>query len=57
MYTKHQYMQESVCESTVIIYIPTKKYKYTVIVKHDPILHEDYITKGAKVIFTRYKNW
>ena len=31
MYVKHQCMQESECGSTVVIYIPTKKYKYMVI--------------------------
>ena len=31
IYAKYQYMQESKCGSTVVIYIPTEKYKYMVI--------------------------
>ena len=37
MYAKHQYMQESECESTMIIYIPIKQYEYTIIIECDPI--------------------
>jgi len=38
IYAKHQYMQESECESTVVIYIPTEKYKYIVITESNTIL-------------------
>ena len=31
IYAKHQYRQESECESIVVIYIPKEKYKYIVI--------------------------
>jgi len=33
-----------------------KKYKYTVIKKHDPILHENYLTKRRKSMFTSIDN-
>ena len=39
IYAKHQYRQESECGSTVVIYIPTEKYKYMVITEGDTILH------------------
>jgi len=45
---KHQYIKESKCESTVVIYIPTEKYKYIVITENDTILQEYYITKEYK---------
>jgi len=35
---KHQYRQESECRSTVVIYIPTEKYKYMVITESNTIL-------------------
>jgi len=35
-------------ESTVVIYIPTKQYKYLVIIEHNLISHQYYITKGHK---------
>jgi len=31
IYAKHQYMQESECVNTIVIYILTEKYKYIVI--------------------------
>jgi len=40
IYTKYQYMQESECGSTVVIYIQTEKYKYIVITESDTILQE-----------------
>jgi len=40
MYAKHQYMQESEYESTVVIYILIKLYNYIVITERDPKLHE-----------------
>jgi len=50
IYTKHQYRQESECESIVVIYIPTEKYKYMVITESDTILQEYYITRKYKRI-------
>ena len=38
IYAKHQYREESECGSTVVIYIPTEKYKYMVIKESDTIL-------------------
>ena len=38
IYAKHQYRQDSECESTVVIYISTEKYKYMVITDSDTIL-------------------
>ena len=38
IYAKYQYMQESECGSTVVIYIPIDKYKYMVITESDTIL-------------------
>ena len=48
IYAKHQYRKESECESTVVIYIPTEKYKYMVISESDTILQEYYITRKYK---------
>jgi len=49
MYAKHQYSQESECESTVVIYIPIEKgYKYIVITRCNLKLHEYYITRRRK---------
>ena len=48
IYAKHQYRKESECESIVVIYIPTKKYKYMDITESDTILHEYYITRKYK---------
>jgi len=48
IYAKHQYMQESECESTMVIYIPTEKYKYMIITESDTILQEYYITRKYK---------
>ena len=31
IYAKHQYMQESECESTVVVHFPIEKYKYMVV--------------------------
>jgi len=45
---RNQYTQESVCESIVVIYIPTEKYKYIVITESDIILQEYYITREYK---------
>jgi len=41
-------MQESECGSTIVIYIPTKKYKYMVITESDTILQVYYITRKYK---------
>ena len=48
IYAKHQYRQESEYGSTVVIYIPTEKYKYMVITESDIILQEYYITRKYK---------
>jgi len=48
MHVKHQYIQESEYEIIIVIYIPIEKYKYKVITKCDPILHEFYFTKGVE---------
>jgi len=53
IYAKFQYMQNSECESTVVIYIPTEKYKYMVITESDTILQEYYITENIK----EYNTW
>ena len=53
IYAKHQYMQESECRSTVVIYIPTEKYKYMVITESDTILQEYYITRKYKVQYMK----
>jgi len=50
IYVKHQYRRESECGSTVVIYIPTEKYKYIVITESDTILQEYYITRKCKSI-------
>ena len=47
IYAKHQYMQETECESTVVIYIPIEKYKYMVITESD-IQHYSNITSPEK---------
>ena len=44
-------MQESECGSTVVIYIPTEKYKCMVITESDTILQEYYITRKYKSTF------
>ena len=49
IYAKHQYMQESECGSTVVIYIPTEKYKYMIITESNTKLQEYYITQNTKV--------
>ena len=49
IYAKHQYRQESECESAVVIYIPIEKYKYMIITESDTILQEYYITRNTKV--------
>jgi len=51
IYAKHQYKEESECENTVVIYIPTEKYKYIVITKSDTLSQEYYITRKYKSIF------
>jgi len=48
IYAKHQYRQESECGSTVVIYIPTEKYKYMVITESDTILQEYYNSRNIK---------
>ena len=50
IYAKHQYRQESEYGSTVVIHIPTEKYKYIVITERDTILKKYYITRGNKSI-------
>jgi len=50
IYAKHQYRQESECGSTIVIYIPTKKYKYIIITETDTILQEYCITRKYKSI-------
>ena len=39
----------------VVLYIPTEKYKFIVITESDLILHQYFITGGAKIICTIYK--
>ena len=53
MYAKHQYRQELEYESTIVIYIPTEKYKYMVITESDTILQEYYIPENTKYIIRR----
>jgi len=48
IYAKHQYMQESECGSTIVIYISIEKYKYIVITESDTILQEYYIIRKYK---------
>jgi len=38
IYAKYQYRKESEYGSTVIIYIPTERYKYIVITESDTII-------------------
>jgi len=61
IYIKDQYRQESECRNTVVIYIPTKKYKYIVITESDTILQEYYITRAYKSMIYReifiIKSW
>jgi len=47
IYAKYQYKQESECD-TVVIYIPTEKYKYIIIRESDTILQEYNISRGYK---------
>ena len=55
IYVKHQCRQESEYGSTVVIYIPTEKYKYIVITESDTILQEYYITRRYKsTIYKRF---
>ena len=49
MYDKHQYMQESECKSTMIIYNLKIQYEYTVIADCDIIYRSITSPKGAKV--------
>jgi len=50
IYAKHQYRQESKCESTVVIYIPIIQYKYTIITERDIIYYKNITSPGgAKV--------
>ena len=49
-------MQESEYGSTVVIYIPTKKYKYIVITERDSILKEYYITRRSKSMSYKVQN-
>jgi len=44
-YIKHQYNAEIRVQKYVEIYIPTRKYKYSVITGCDIILHKYYITR------------
>ena len=48
MYAKHHYNTEVRVQKYVVIYIPTQKYKYSVITECDIILHKYYITKKRK---------
>ena len=61
MYAKHQYIQELEYGSTLVIYIPKERYKYTIITERDPILHNITLPDGVQVWFTRgctiYKSW
>jgi len=44
MYAKHQYNIGVRVRKYVVIYIPTQKYKYSVITDCDIILHKYYVT-------------
>ena len=48
IYAKYQYMQESECGNTIVIYILIEKYKHIVITESDTILQEYYITRKYK---------
>ena len=48
MYAKHQYNTGIRVRKYMVIYIPTQKYKYSVITYYDIILHNYYITKERK---------
>ena len=45
IYAKYQYRKESEFESTVVMYIPTAKYKYMAIIESETILQEYYIAR------------
>ena len=53
IYAKHQCKKESEYGSTVVIYIPTEKYKYMVITDSDTILQEYYITRKIQKYIIR----
>ena len=53
IYPKYQYMQELECGSTVVIYIPTEKYKYMIITESDTILQDITSPKIQKYIIQR----
>ena len=46
-------MQESEYGSTVVIYIPTEKYKYMIIIESDTILQDITSPENIKVRFTK----
>jgi len=46
-------MQESECGSTIVIYIPTEKYKYMVITESDILLHDITSPENTKVRYTK----
>ena len=48
VYTNHQYNKGIRVQKYVVIYIPTQKYKYSVITDCDIILHKYYITRKLK---------
>ena len=48
MYEKHQYNTGIRVRKYVVIYVPTQKYKYSVIIDFDKILHNYYITREHK---------
>ena len=48
MYAKYQYNTGVRVRKYVVIYIPTQKYKYSVITDYDIILHNYYITRELK---------
>ena len=53
IYAKHQYRQESECGSTLVIYIPTERYKYVVITECDTILQDITSPENTKVRYTK----
>ena len=48
MYAKHQYNTGIRVRKYMVIYIPTQKYKYSVITDCDIILHKYYIIRKRK---------
>ena len=53
IYTKYQCMQESECGSTVVVYIPTEKYKHMVITERYNIIAILHHQKNTKVQYMK----